>query len=585
MLGILVVAHEYGHYITAKLIGVTVEIFSVGFGPKIWSRKKGETEYRVSLIPLGGFVKMFGDNFHDEIKEEDKKRAFLTQPPPKKIAIAFAGPFFNFLLAIFLFQIIIMYGIPTVKPKIGHVLKDGPAYQAGFKPGDTILSSGEDQFDSWEDFVNKVFYNPEKKLAFSVLRKGVEKPLTLTVSPRLVEDKDYLGSPIKKGVGGVSSERPISRIWITDINGLFAKVGISSGDKITSINNKKVEFYADLLDELERQIIAQKGKDLDIETESQSSTVIVNNNEKATNSNVKVPNSGKKQRKNEKKVKRYVIPADLISSKLLNYNKHLNHANNIEEVFGFERAGVIIKEVAKGAPAHKAGLKPLDRIIRADGKLVESYLTLNELVLDNDKTDHQFTIQRGIQKILVNITKEKKVEKNRLGMEVSSWYMGITIFSEFGGSEFFTKRVLNPFSSFVMGIERTVKITYMMGRGLVKLIIGDISPKMLGGPIMIAKIANESMKRGFTDFLNMMAIISLNLALLNLLPIPVLDGGYLVIFGIEGVLRRPVNRRVLSVALGIGFWLLISLLVFTLFIDFARFGDQMVDWFRGLFGG
>ncbi len=130
----LVIVHEYGHYITAKLMGVTVEVFSVGFGKTLFSYKKGDTDYRFSLIPLGGYVKMFGDSYEVEVAPEDRHRAFITQPPYKKAAIAFAGPFFNIIFAVFVYQAIIMMGLPTIESHIGYVLPESPADKRELNP-------------------------------------------------------------------------------------------------------------------------------------------------------------------------------------------------------------------------------------------------------------------------------------------------------------------------------------------------------------------------------------------------------------------------------------------------------------------
>ena len=150
VIGILVLVHEFGHYVTAKYFNVKVLKFSIGFGPKIFGVKGKETEYLISSVPLGGYVKLYGEDDKDEIFEE-RDRAFSTQSPLRKIAIVFAGPFFNFLFAFFVFFLINTIGYKTVSTKIGDVKEKYPAYNAGIKKDDRILKINDISVKTWED--------------------------------------------------------------------------------------------------------------------------------------------------------------------------------------------------------------------------------------------------------------------------------------------------------------------------------------------------------------------------------------------------------------------------------------------------
>ena len=172
-LGLLIFAHEMGHFIVAKLSGVSVLKFSLGFGKKIVGWKIGETEYMVSVFPLGGYVKMLGeDEETKELSPEEKKRAFMEQPVWKRAAIVFAGPLFNILLAILLCYILFLTGFPTAIAKVDEVAPGSPAASAGFKPGDVIEKVDGDYVDVWEQVAEAIQEHSGKQMAFSVRRDG-----------------------------------------------------------------------------------------------------------------------------------------------------------------------------------------------------------------------------------------------------------------------------------------------------------------------------------------------------------------------------------------------------------------------------
>ncbi|RMF88013.1 MAG: RIP metalloprotease RseP, partial [Nitrospinota bacterium] len=149
--GLLIFIHELGHFLVAKRLGIGVEKFSLGFGPKIAALRLGETEYRLSLLPLGGYVKLVGDDPRSE--ESRQANAFLSQPVRKKIAVVFAGPLFNLLLAIAIFAFIFMIGVPTLTTVVGEVLPDSPALQAGLQAGDRIVAINTEPITRWSKLV------------------------------------------------------------------------------------------------------------------------------------------------------------------------------------------------------------------------------------------------------------------------------------------------------------------------------------------------------------------------------------------------------------------------------------------------
>jgi regulator of sigma E protease len=340
VLGILVVFHEFGHFSVARLCGVQVQTFSVGFGPKLWSKKSGPTEYCISAIPLGGYVRMLGDDPTEEIAPEERDRSFLTQPVGKKIAIVVAGPFFNLMLAFFIFAGVLMAGVPLLLPNIGEVQKGSAAEAGGLEAGDRVLKINDKQISEWEEIRGTLQESNGAPLRFTVLKKGAETVLTVTPT--------------------------------------------------------------------------------------------------------------------------------------------------------------------------------------------------------------------------------RKKMKNIFGDEESLWLVGISP----SGDQFTKKHSL--LEAIPLGLVRTIDMAELNLVGIVKMIEGKISSDNIGGPILIGQMAAKQAEEGFLHLALFTAFISINLGVINLFPIPILDGGHLLFFLIEAIIGRPVSLRAREVAQQIGLFLLISLMLFAFYNDIMR---------------
>lgn len=217
VLGVLIFVHELGHFLVAKWAGVTVLRFSLGFGPKLIGVQRGETEYRLSLIPLGGYVKMLGEESGEELTESQKATSFASQPVLKRIAIVLAGPLSNFLMAIVLFALVFaLVGIPQVTTRIGEVTSGSPAEEAGLLAGDKVLAIDGKPLTSWGDIPQTIEETPKDDLTLLVEREGTT--LTLKVSPRVSEIKTIFGETIQRRVIGVmpSEEKFFERVGLLD---------------------------------------------------------------------------------------------------------------------------------------------------------------------------------------------------------------------------------------------------------------------------------------------------------------------------------------------------------------------------------
>jgi regulator of sigma E protease len=341
VLGLLIFVHELGHFLVAKWAGVTVLRFSLGFGPRLLGYKRGDTDYCLSLIPLGGYVKMLGEEPGEEVDEGHRATSFSFQPVSKRIAIVLAGPFSNFLLAIVIFALIYAFsGIPQLTPEIGSVSADSPAEQAGLRVGDKVASINGITIGDWEELSKLIEKLGENPLSLQIERGG--EVMTVAVTPRVTEVKNIFGEPVKRALIGITA----------------------SGKMVTKETNPVYAVYYSL---------------------------------------------------------------------------------------------------------------------------------------------------------------------------VQTWHLS---------------------KLFVVTIG--------------KLLEGVVSVKTLGGPILIAQMAGQQANEGLLNLIHFIALISVNLAVLNLLPIPVLDGGHILFFVIEGVLGRPIGQKKVEWAQKAGMLLLLVLMVFVFYNDIMR---------------
>lgn len=201
VLGVLIFVHELGHFIFAKLMGVGVEKFSLGFGPKLVGRKVGETEYLISAFPLGGYVKMVGENGEGELSEKEKARSFAAKPPQQRMLIVAAGPAFNLLFAYLVFILVFMLGVPSVTSRIGEVIRDKPAARAGLRAGDLVTAINGKPVARWDDLARAIAESKGTPVALTVRRDGTI--LDFRVVPEVSSVKNVLGETVTLPVIGV----------------------------------------------------------------------------------------------------------------------------------------------------------------------------------------------------------------------------------------------------------------------------------------------------------------------------------------------------------------------------------------------
>lgn len=210
VLGILIFVHEFGHFIVARRLGVGVTKFSFGFGPKLFGVKRGETEYLVSAIPLGGYVKLVGESDGDEVPEELRARSFSHKPIRVKMAVVAAGPLGNLLFAVLVFWIVFLGGVPALTPKIGNVLPDSPAARAGLKAGDVVVRIDGEAVSTWEELAARIRREETgREISLTVRRDG--KEFTVPVAPEIRDAQSIFGEKVREPKIGIVAGQEIVR--------------------------------------------------------------------------------------------------------------------------------------------------------------------------------------------------------------------------------------------------------------------------------------------------------------------------------------------------------------------------------------
>ncbi|MBS3819336.1 RIP metalloprotease RseP [bacterium] len=428
--GILVFVHEFGHFFIAKLMGIRVEVFSWGYGKRLVGVKKGETDYRISLIPMGGYVKFTGEDFSEQDKADDP-RSFMAKKRWQRFLVLFMGSAMNLFLAVALLAFINMVGVsePAYQekaPVIGYIEPGSPAAKADFKVDDRILGIEGKKMESWSDVEMMIQTKPDRTLQTKVKRNGKTLTVPLNTGSRTKYEMGYAG--------------------------FFAKIKAQ------------------------------------------------------------------------------------------------------------------IQKVQPDSPAQKAGIKPGDMILAANGQPVYLY-QLQEIIKNNPGKELQLRIQRGKEKLTLEVIPKKEKGNVKIGVVFSPH----TEIKKYGF-----------FSAFVQSVNRNIEITIMVFNFIEDLFTGEASTRQLGGPIAIANFSYTAFQMGFMAMVGWIAIISLNLGIINLFPIPVLDGGQIFVLMFEGLLRRDFSPKVKQIVMQIGFVIFIFLIVFVVLNDLVKMLPQgwesLIPW-------
>jgi regulator of sigma E protease len=417
LLGIMILIHELGHFWAALAVGVKVDTFSIGFGPRLWGFRRGDTDFRLSAIPFGGYVRMLGEQPGDENAIDP--RSFQAKARWQRAIVIVAGPLMNILLAVGLVTGLYMYAYPKeVDTTITSITPNSPAAQAGLQIGDRIIRFADQAHPTWDSIISQEIVSAGKNLNVTVERNS--KPLNFNVTPELDS---------KEGVGLIG--------W--------------SGEQ------------------------------------------------------------------------------------------------NIQ-----------IGTVMPGGPAQKAGLTPGDVFMTANGEKVVSVFTVRQIVTHSGGTPVQFRVMHNGQPEDLTVTPQATKEAAMpfqigVGFKTSYQVVKLGFLEAFGHS-----------------IEFNVHNATMMFQVLGGILERRVSPKSFSGPIGMAQMSSEAAAQGAWSYLFLMAFVSLQLAIFNLLPIPILDGGTLLLLAIEMLLQREVSLQVKETVFKLGFVFLMMLVVFVIYNDITK---------------
>jgi regulator of sigma E protease len=439
-IGVLVAIHEWGHYIVARLVGVKVLRFSIGFGKPLWLIRSGpdQTEYCISAIPLGGYVKLL-DEREDDVSASELPRAFNQQSFTARTAILAAGPLMNFVFAIVAFWAMFIAGIPGMQPIVGDIDEGSIAAKGGLISGDLILSISGQNIATWEGGVLAIIdaMLAENEIALIVQNEnGLERQLLLDVSGKVNE--------------------------LTEPGALFTGLGLRPWSPILA---------------------------------------------------------------------------------------------------------PVMGEIAQGGTAERSGLQTGDEILQAEGQAIADWTAWVEFIRERPNETVATVILRDSNEVNVElIIGDAELEDGSLIGRIGAGPLVPEGFFEL----YLAEQKYGPFDAVNQAIDRTWSMTVLTVRMVISMVSGDVSVKNISGPINIAQYAGSSASMGPSAFLNFLAVVSLSLGILNLLPIPVLDGGQIVYQLAELLKGGPLSERAQLVGQQIGIAFLMLIMGFAFYNDLTR---------------
>lgn len=541
LLGGLIFFHEFGHYSIAKLFGVKVEVFSLGFGKKIFRRVVGETEYALSLFPLGGYVKLMGDDPYKGVPAAEAHRAFSTQKLYKRFLIVAAGPLANLILAYVLFMVVFWSGKPMESTRVGTVNIGSPAWEAGIRPRDRILEIAGHKTETWDEMKKFLRLREGEKLEVVVDRAGTELKIPVPIT-RVRGKSDFGEDEEVGGIKGINPYPLASLVGVSNPESLAYRAGLRTGDLITKIDSTNILRF----DELNETVAAAlaKGGSLSVTVKRSSIT--------------DPKDTGTEQT--------YSLPLP----------KHASAATSVHgatESLGIFPSELFVKRVTPNSPAEKGGLMPGDRVVKVADVPVHHFDLIVDVVQERGTKSEPvaFTLEREGKPVVLNLRPVETTYEDPLTRQpVKKFMVGFEPMTAYRESELTRLKIRNPIALLTQAAVETYDLADKMVVSIAKLAIGKISVKNLGGPVLIASVAGKSLDAGLIPFLQMMALISINLFLLNLFPVPILDGGHLLFFMIEGIKGKPVSVRTMEIANQIGMVFILMLVGLTLFNDISR---------------
>jgi regulator of sigma E protease len=534
---VLIFVHELGHFVWAKLFGVKVLTFSIGFGPKILRFRGRETEYCVGLLPLGGFVKMLDENRQDPVLPEDRRRTFEAQPLYRRIIIILAGPVMNVLFPVLLYFTVFLSQTRFLPPTVGVVLPGHPA-EGKLMPGDRVLAVDGSRISTFADLRRIVAASPNKELTLDVFRNNQQ--IEVVLIPR--EEVVHKPLDIEDRVGeiGIRPNKPAAVVGVPRPESPAYRAGLRTFDLVTESRGRPVTTLADL----ELLLHDNHGETVPI-------TYL---------RPVEVPHAlgG-------------LADMAVYESGVAALTPEAARGDLVART-GLEAADLYVCHVPEGSAEWRAGMRPGDRITEVDHVEVTAWSMVVERLMASPAAPHVLAWTSSGQRKTGTIQLRREDYLDEYGrvrphfiVRMSNWAPSVP--------EPFVENPARIGYAFHSALEETHDVIRLIVVGAVRIVQGRVSLSTLGGPIAVYDVVGDERAKGVSYFVWAMAVISINLGLINLVPIPVLDGGHLLFFLFEAVLRRPLPLRVRELASLAGLMVLLGLMAVAFKNDVERRWD------------
>ena len=478
--------------------------------------RAGETEYQLGVVPLGGYVRIAGEDPEDRDPErETGGRTFDAKPVWQRLIVVFAGPLANLLLPVIIYFSLFIGQTELPAAVIGDVIDSSPAYQAGIRAGDRVVAIDGDEVRYWEEVERAIRSGIDRELRLKLERDG--KTFERYIEPTAVTRRGFDGRVVRVGVIGITHAPFLPQVGVVESGSLAARSGLRSGDTIIAIDGRRV----DSVDDLERALARLRDRSGRLHISALRPTQGLPGVDLYAAESVEIfVNAG------------VALDGDAGDDPLA--------------AFGLVSSDLVVREVEPGSPAAEIGLTPGSVIELAGGKPVAHWLDL-ERRLENRGTEPIELVWRdntGTRRTGELVQRLQSVP-DEFGQSAEVLVFGAR--SHYARGRGATLPIQDRFRYAARkGFERTGEAISVVGSAFWSILRGRNPADELGGPIVVYRAAAVSGERGWVSFLLIIALISISVGLINILPIPVLDGGHVLIFALEAIRGSRLSARALS---------------------------------------